>query len=297
MGSSPESVKIYTDGGCAPNPGPGGWGVVLIFEGERIRELSGSADDTTNNRMELTAAVEALKTLDAQHDVQLFTDSTYVKQGITEWLPNWKQNGWRTQGRSAVKNADLWQELDRQADRHRISWQWVKGHAGHRWNERADELASAAIARSPLPLDDVDAVHIFTGVVFANRSGIGAWAAILSFRDRERAVSAASTDTSANRLHLEAALGGLKALKRKVRVHVYTTSDYVKSGATLWVNGWKARGWKTRDGKEVKHHDLWSALDQRAGQHDVHWHVVDRDHRLEAMKRAKDLARDMAAAP
>jgi len=137
-------VTIYTDGACRGNPGPGGWGAVLIF-GEHEKELSGSEPQTTNNRMELTAAIRALAALKKPCDVTLYTDSTYVRSGILEWLPQWKQREWRTADRKPVKNVDLWQALEREIERHRIEWHWVRGHAGNEGNERADRLANEAI--------------------------------------------------------------------------------------------------------------------------------------------------------
>ena len=134
-------VRAFTDGACSGNPGPGGWGAVLQF-GDHERELHGGAEDTTNNRMELTAAIEALKALSEPCRVSLTTDSTYVKDGITKWLTNWKRNGWRTAAKKPVKNQDLWQALDREAARHEVDWRWVKGHSGHPENERADRLAN-----------------------------------------------------------------------------------------------------------------------------------------------------------
>ncbi len=139
-------VVIYTDGGCSGNPGPGGWGAVLIY-GEHRKELSGGETETTNNRMELTAAIEALNALKRPQRVELHTDSQYVRQGITEWIDGWKRNGWRTAQKKPVKNADLWQALDLARERHDVTWKWVKGHAGDEGNERADELATAAIAK------------------------------------------------------------------------------------------------------------------------------------------------------
>ncbi len=139
-----EPIKIYTDGACRGNPGPGGWGVLLRFK-DNEKELFGGVNDTTNNRMELTAAIEALKAINKKSSVVLFTDSKYVMQGITEWLPNWKRNGWRTAAKKPVKNADLWQVLDALANQHDIKWQWVKGHNGHPENERADELANMGV--------------------------------------------------------------------------------------------------------------------------------------------------------
>ncbi|MGC7099977.1 ribonuclease HI [Amycolatopsis lurida] len=134
-------VEIYTDGACSGNPGPGGWGAVLRY-GTHEKELyGGQAAETTNNRMELTAPIQALESLKRPVEVRLFTDSTYVRNGITSWLPRWKSNGWQTAGKTPVKNADLWQRLEQAAARHQVEWHWVKGHAGHPENERADRLA------------------------------------------------------------------------------------------------------------------------------------------------------------
>jgi ribonuclease HI len=137
-------VTIYTDGACRGNPGPGGWGV-LLQSGERERTLKGAENMTTNNRMELTAAVQALNALTRACQVALYTDSEYVRRGISEWLPSWKARGWKTADRKPVKNIDLWQALDQAAARHQVSWHWVRGHTGHPGNERADQLANEAI--------------------------------------------------------------------------------------------------------------------------------------------------------
>ena len=133
-------VIIFTDGACRGNPGPGGWGAILLF-GDRKKEIWGGEPETTNNRMELIAAIEALSALTRPCRVDLHTDSQYVQKGISEWLPGWKARGWRTAAREPVKNADLWQRLIAARGRHEIDWKWVKGHAGHAENERADELA------------------------------------------------------------------------------------------------------------------------------------------------------------
>ncbi len=139
----------YTDGACSGNPGPGGWGVVLeARDGATLvksRELSGVAPETTNNRMEMMAAIVALETLERACVLTVVTDSTYLRDGITGWIHSWKQNGWKTASKKPVKNTDLWQRLDGAAARHRVSWEWIKGHAGHQQNERADELARAGI--------------------------------------------------------------------------------------------------------------------------------------------------------
>ncbi|MGY6703389.1 ribonuclease HI [Roseinatronobacter sp.] len=143
-------LVAYTDGACSGNPGPGGWGVLLrAYQGETIvkeRELSGGEGDTTNNRMELMAAISALEVLGRPSTVTIVTDSAYVKNGVTSWIHGWKRNGWRTADRKPVKNAELWQRLDDAQARHSVTWKWVKGHAGHPENERADELARAGMA-------------------------------------------------------------------------------------------------------------------------------------------------------
>lgn len=138
------TVEIYTDGSCSGNPGPGGWGAILRY-GEKERELSGGEPATTNNRMELMAAIRALETLKRPCRVHLHTDSKYLRDGITGWIHNWKRNGWKTAARKPVKNAELWQRLDAALARHEIEWHWVRGHAGHAENERADALARKAI--------------------------------------------------------------------------------------------------------------------------------------------------------
>ena len=143
MSQTTQSVVIYTDGACLGNPGPGGWGVLLRF-GQTEKTLSGADADTTNNRMELMAAIVALEALTRRCSVELYTDSQYVKQGITDWIRNWKRRGWRTASKAPVKNADLWQRLDEAASAHDVEWKWVKGHSGHPDNERVDKLAREA---------------------------------------------------------------------------------------------------------------------------------------------------------
>jgi len=142
--NSAEIVRIYSDGACKGNPGPGGWGALLKI-GERERELFGGEPQTTNNRMELTAVIRALEALSGPCTVEVYTDSQYVQKGVSEWIGDWKRRGWRTADKKPVKNVDLWRELDRLAGAHRISWHWIKGHAGHPENERADALANRGV--------------------------------------------------------------------------------------------------------------------------------------------------------
>jgi len=139
-------IEIYTDGACSGNPGPGGWGVFIQTEEEKI-EFSGGEKDTTNNRMELMAAIQALENVDKENDITLYTDSNYVKDGITKWIDNWKNNNWKTANKKSVKNKDLWMRLDDAINEKNISWVWVKGHAGNEGNEQADYLARSALEK------------------------------------------------------------------------------------------------------------------------------------------------------
>lgn len=141
-----KKVVIHSDGGCHGNPGPGGWAVVLTY-GEHTREISGGAAATTNNRMELLAAIEALRALKQPCSVEFHTDSEYLKNGVTKWVRGWKRNGWKTSAKKPVKNEDLWRAIDAEASRHEVKWHWVKGHAGDAGNERCDVLANEAIAK------------------------------------------------------------------------------------------------------------------------------------------------------
>ncbi len=140
-----KTIIAYTDGACSGNPGPGGWGAILEYNGHR-KELNGGEADTTNNRMELMAAISALEALKQPCQVDLYTDSVYVRDGISKWIEGWKRNGWKTAAKQPVKNAELWQQLDAARKPHKVTWHWVKGHAGHPENERADELAREGMA-------------------------------------------------------------------------------------------------------------------------------------------------------
>ncbi len=162
-----KKVIIHTDGGCEGNPGPGGWAAVLRY-GDHSREVAGAEPATTNNRMELQAAIAALAALKQPCEVTLYTDSQYLRQGITEWLRNWKRNGWRTTDRKPVKNDDLWRQLDELARLHRIEWKWLKGHVGHPDNERCDVLATAAILQLRKELSSAH-IHAARNTFIANR--------------------------------------------------------------------------------------------------------------------------------
>ncbi len=295
-------VTIYTDGGCQPNPGPGGWAAILLPQPGDPVELSGRAEDSTNNRMEITAALEALQSLETPSDVELITDSTYLKNGITQWISGWRRRGWRTASKQPVKNQDLWQALDRATQRHQIRWRWTKGHAGDRWNERADELATQArgdAAETPkpvLPLADEGAVHAFLGASWSGKHRRGGWGVVLTFDGMQRELSGRVEDGTANSAHLFSADQALAALKRPIPVHLYTVSDYLQRGATSWLEGWKRNRWQTASGNPVASRELWLQLDQRIrrleGQgRTLEWHLVDRTEAPTELERARELAR------
>jgi ribonuclease HI len=277
---------VYTDGGSEPNPGLGGWGAVILdpASGER-RELSGGEDVTTNNRMEITAALRALEAIDAGAEVDLFTDSSYLRLGITQWLRRWKAEGWRVRGGEPVKNDDLWRELERAAQRHRVRWHWVKGHSGQELNERAHTLAAVEIARrreaagksgrvaapvtagagagrearaggeTPAPADVEVLLKLSCG------SGRGAWAARLRRCFTEEVAGGEASGTTANRLELEAAATILAGVAPGAIVEWRGGSDYLRDGASKWLDGWKRRGYRTAAGEPVKNADVWRRLD------------------------------------
>ncbi len=290
-------IDIYTDGGCRPNPGPGGWGVVILRLGEAPVELSGSEEEATNNRMELRAGLEALRSLDRPSEIDLHTDSQYVRQGITSWMVGWKRRGWRTAAGEPVQNRDLWQELEAELERHKVEWHWVRGHAGNRWNERADDLASAAIPRSSGLVDDPGSVHVVLAVAYSGKMKRGAWAAALRFEEHEKEVSGVVEGATPNQMHILGAVLALEALKRPIRAHIYTTSDYLKDGATSWLGGWRSRGWTTREGKPVSNREAWQRLERQIDRHDLIWHVEKTDDAFDAMNEVKNTAKEVLGVP
>jgi ribonuclease HI len=293
--SSLPAVTIYTDGACSPNPGPGGWAAILLRPDGEATELCGAEPTTTNNQMELRAAVEALQALPGPHHITLYTDSEYLRQGMTEWLPAWERRGWQTAERKPVKNLALWQDLAAAVRRHHIDWRWVKGHTGDPWNERADALARSMIPAPPLPLEDAEAIHLFTAAsCAASGTGPGGWGAILRYQTARKSLSGHEPSTSANRLHILAVVRGLQAVKRGLPIHVYTTSEYLHDGATRWLTGWQQRNWRTREGQPVRHHDLWQELLGAAASYHVSYHLVREGVLPDLMIECRDLARAAA---
>jgi ribonuclease HI len=288
MPENPPSFTVYTDGGADPNPGPGGWGAVLLQDGKLLRELRGGEPHTTNNRMELTAAIRALEALPAQSRVQLFTDSQYLRKGITQWLPGWIARGWKRKD-GDLQNEDLWRRLAELILVHDVRWDWVRGHSGHRWNERADRLATAAVqqqrakrrtaapaataAASPSPqFPPPPDAEVFLRVSCAG--GRGGWAALVRRGSEERVLTGAAAGTTANQLDLAGAAAALESLPPGTAVAVHTGSDYLRNGATGWIEGWKRRGWRTQEGKPVSNVDLWKRLEAALAARRVHWPAV-----------------------
>jgi ribonuclease HI len=294
------AIRVYTDGGCRPNPGPGGWGAVLHLA-EGTHELAGGEADSTNNRMELTAALRALEALPAGSEVELITDSTYLQQGITRWLAGWRRRGWVTAARQPVANRDLWMALDAAAQRHRVRWRWARGHAGEAGNERAHELAAAAIpaasaARRSTPnaaaaTPDVDEVEVFLGVAWSASRGEAAWGAVLRHRNGEKELAGRLELPSANAAHVAGAAFALEAMRRSVPVRVVTASDYLRDGATRWLSTWRERGWRTREGEPVASREWWERLARQLARLEVRWEVADKAATPPELAHARRLAR------
>lgn len=275
--------QVYTDGGADPNPGPAGWGAVILDEaGGQSRELSGGAAHSTNNRMELTAAIEALRALPEDAEVSVHTDSIYLKKGVTEWLPRWIARGWRRRT-GELQNEDLWRELAELTAGRRVHWRWLKGHAGHRHNERADRLATAEIRKlkgAPKEARRGRAAKPPEVEVLLRVSGggeRGGWAALVRTGGREGAGelrTGGGRGATANELELLAAAEVLESLPEGASVAVHTGSDYLRKGASEWLDGWRARGWRTKTGTPVQNRAAWERLARAMARRRVSWPEV-----------------------
>jgi len=270
--------RVYTDGGADPNPGPGGWGAVVIDDGTgETRELAGGEARSTNNRMELTAAIRTLESLPEGAPIALYTDSIYLKKGITEWLRGWIAQGWRRRSGS-LQNEDLWRRLADLVASHDVSWHWVKGHAGHQHNERADALATAAIRerkgggrRSGGTAATAD-VQVLQRV--SAGGGRGGWAAVVrrSGTEEEGELLTGTVDgVSPNELDVLAAAEVLESLPERVSVAFHTGSDYLRNGATQWLPAWRKRGWTTKAGTPVRNREAWERLAAALERRRVSW--------------------------
>ena len=298
------SVQIYTDGGCDPNPGPGGWGAVLIA-GLRTREISGADPQTTNNRMEISAAVAALRLLKQPCDITLYTDSQYLRKSVTQWIDGWVAHGWRKANGRPVENADLWQELLVVMAPHHITWEWLRGHRGNPLNERADQLATEArrrlragnpppplVTRAPESLPDVS---LYTRGCALGSPGPGGFAAIIvDAEGQTRPVFGGWPLATSNVMDLWAAVAGLQALKQVSHATVYSTNKYVLDGATRWLAQWERAGWHTAEGQPVKNQEIWAELGHVLGDHNVDWEYLPDADRNSHYRRAIQLARQEA---
>ncbi len=263
-------VTIYTDGGADPNPGIGGWAAILRAGGKE-KVLTGSEPSTTNNRMELTAAIAALEALRRPSQVEFHTDSEYLRKGITEWIDDWQKKGWQRKGKP-IPNVDLWQSLASLAKIHQIDWHWVRGHSGNRLNERVDTLArNARLAITPLARVGQDSLRLYVRGTCKGNPGPGAWAAVLEEDGETRQVSGAEASTTNNRMELMAVIGGMSLIPADAEAYIITTSDYVFMGATRWIHGWRRRDWKKRDGQPVSNQDLWLQIEALLEEHTLHW--------------------------
>jgi ribonuclease HI len=304
-------ITIYTDGGSRPNPGPGGWGALLIAENDYTKELGGADPDTTNNRMELTAAIEALRALNQPSRVTLHTDSQYLKNGIEGWLYGWIKNDWQTIKGGPVQNRDLWQALHAEIQRHDITWEWVKGHAGNEYNERVDQLATQArqalTGESPAPTrsapDSADSaidadVEIAIRVSVPQGESGGGWAIRIADPDPDAGMGEAHTghvpEATSSQLVLIAAAEALRLIPTGTAARVYCPDEYLYKGMTEWIAGWQKRGWRSASKKPVQNRDLWQALLTEAEARSVQWVLESRTDKLALARGLDKLAADAA---
>lgn len=265
-------VTIYSDGGADPNPGYGGWGAVLIY-GKHEKKIKGSAKDTTNNRMELSAAIGALKALTRPCEVDFYTDSQYLRRGITEWIDDWAATDFKRKGEK-IPNSDLWKKLHLLIEPHNITWNWVKGHSGNHYNEIVDKLATEArLEITPQFGLNPNLATLYVRGSCRGNPGPGGWAFILNLPDgnsiKEYGMEKATTN---NRMEIVAALEGLSAVPKNMdSLQVVTVSDYLFMGATQWINGWKKKNWVKKGGKAVSNADLWQTIDQYSKTLKISW--------------------------
>lgn len=264
-------VVIYTDGGADPNPGIGGWAALLRY-GDQEKVLTGNDPRTTNNRMELQAAIAALSALKRPCQIEFHTDSEYLRRGITEWIDGWAAKGWVRKGGKPVPNADLWRTLWPLVKRHEIEWHWVKGHAGDPLNERVDTLArQARLEITPAAQLPDDVPRLYLRASCKGNPGPGGWGVVLERAGETEQLSGSTPSTTNNRMEITAAIEGLLLLPAGSAVQVFTTSDYLFQAATRWIHGWRKRDWKKRDGKPVANVDLWQALDRLMDHYVIQW--------------------------
>jgi len=281
-------VVIYADGGADPNPGIGGWATVLRY-GTREKVLTGNDPQTTNNRMELTAAINALAALNRPSQVAFYTDSEYVRKGITEYIEKWAANDWQVK-KKPVANADLWSQLWELAKKHEIEWYWVKGHAGNELNERVDQLArEARLEITPVEEIAADVARLYLRSSCKGNPGPGSWGVVLETEDETREASGTADKTTNNRMEMTAAIEGLTLVPPGNAVQAFTTSDFLFQSITKWIHGWRQQNWHKKDGQPVANADLWQALDTLTKERTVRW-INAKGQALPALERAGRLA-------
>jgi len=293
------SVIIYSDGGSKPNPGAGGWAALLIRDGN-IEEISGREDNTTNNRMELTAAIMALQSLEEAYQIEFHTDSQYLKNGITQWMAGWVRNGWLTANKQPVQNQDLWEELHEALQDHDLKWHWVKGHATSKYNNRVDELATAARERREAPsmamptikesiTADSDAqLYVYSNMDY--NSKLGGWGVAVVTKDSKRVYNGSEANSSDNQLVLAGCARVLEELSGNKSLTIYSDSEYLTNGMSKWLTGWTKRGWKTVSGEPVRNQALWKRLYEVALPYSIKWEHLEKfesEHSKKAHEAAK----------
>jgi ribonuclease HI len=263
-------VSIYTDGGADPNPGIGGWAAILRAGGKE-KIVTGGEPYTTNNRMELQAAISALKALTKPSQIEFYTDSEYLHLGITEWISAWEASGWKRKGKP-IANVDLWKTLNELVKDHEVEWHWVKGHSSDPMNRRADALATRArldlvshVAASG------DMTRMFVKGTCKGNPGPGTWAVVLEDGDDTEQFSGAVDRTTNNRMEITAAIKGLEQIDENEPVQIVTASDYLYQGGSRWIKAWRKREWRKKDGKPVSNVDLWIELDRLQNERRVSW--------------------------
>ncbi len=259
-------VTIYTDGGCDPNPGIGGWAAILKY-GAHEKTLTGNDPSSTNNRMELTAAIAALRALTRPCAITFYTDSEYLRKGITAYIDKWAAKNWKD-----VANADLWQQLWPLVQKHQIEWHWVKGHAGNEYNERVDVLArQARLDITPPEAIDPYMPRLYLRASCKGNPGPGGWGVVLEQGEDTMQSSGSLPETTNNRMELMAAIEGLLLLPPGSSVQIFTTSDYLFQGITQWIHGWRKRNWQKKGETPIANADLWQALDKLAAHYSIRW--------------------------
>lgn len=281
--------KVYSDGACKGNPGPGGWGAVVVDSNGVRQEFYGGEMDTTNQRMELRAAYEAIKHTPVGADVEICTDSKYAINCMTQWVYGWVKKDWKS-ANGDVKHQDILKPMYDLIRTRNVEWTWVKGHSGHIENERCDALAnmgvsslgiaqapkanSAVIGADALTLGD-DTWHVYTDGGYRSSSSIGGWGVVVRAPDgTTKEYFGSDKNVSNNKMELMAAIMGLQAIPKGANAVLYSDSQYTLKGIAEWLPGWKERGWRTASGAEVKNQSLWVQMESLAGDRNMQWNWI-----------------------